>query len=221
MGATDFSGVLISTKWLFCFPSISCQIKRYAAHRKPPLFALCCKKQQQQKTPRPQQSTSSLVIRCAHEKLNVKDHRTTPKPEIHTSITEEKDEVALVRKKYREQKTYTGGVAAAAAAAAAVRASTYVCIQTRPISTNPASMEEECEYGLPSGACFTAHRLEVVAVAGLLWIYFVVCFSVLGGISFYLFFFFTSKAHGLLQVRGNLAACISLLVPGCVQGVII
>ena len=35
-------------------------------------------------------------------------------------------------------------------------------------------MEEECEYGLPSGACFTARRLEMVAVAGLLWIYFVV-----------------------------------------------
>ena len=40
-------------------------------------------------------------------------------------------------------------------------------------------MEEECEYGLMSGTCFTARRLEVVAVAGLLWIYFVVClFSV-------------------------------------------
>ena len=37
-------------------------------------------------------------------------------------------------------------------------------------------MEEEREYGLPSGTCFTARRLEVVAVAGLLWIYFVVCF---------------------------------------------
>ena len=35
-------------------------------------------------------------------------------------------------------------------------------------------MEEECEYGLTSGTCFTARRLEVVAVAGLLWIYFVV-----------------------------------------------
>ena len=37
-------------------------------------------------------------------------------------------------------------------------------------------MEEECEYGLTSGTCFTARRLEVVAVAGLLRIYFVVCF---------------------------------------------
>ena len=37
-------------------------------------------------------------------------------------------------------------------------------------------MEEECEYGVPSGTCFTARRLEVVAVAGLLWIYFMVCF---------------------------------------------
>ena len=46
-------------------------------------------------------------------------------------------------------------------------------------------MEEECEYGLPSGTCFTARRLEVVAVAGLLWVYFVVCFLVSGGISFF------------------------------------
>ena len=50
-------------------------------------------------------------------------------------------------------------------------------------------MEEECEYGLPSGTCFTARRLEVVAIAGLLWIYFVVCFSsvlwdFMGGFSF-------------------------------------
>ena len=57
-----------------------------------------------------------------------------------------------------------------------------------PISTNPRSMEEECEYGLPSGTCFTARRLEVVAVAGLLWIYFVVCFLVSGGISFFFSF---------------------------------
>ena len=56
---------------------------------------------------------------------------------------------------------YTGD----AAAAAAVRVYTYMCIQTRPISTNQRSMEEECEHGLPSGTCFTARRLEVVAVA--------------------------------------------------------
>ena len=40
---------------------------------------------------------------------------------------------------------------------------------TRPISTNPGSMEAG-EYGLTRGTCFVAHRLEVVAVAGLLWI---------------------------------------------------
>ena len=38
---------------------------------------------------------------------------------------------------------------------------------TRPISTNPASMEAgEC--GLTRGRCFFAYRVEVVAVAGLL-----------------------------------------------------
>ena len=40
---------------------------------------------------------------------------------------------------------------------------------TRPISTHPRSMEAG-EYGLTRGACFVAPRLEVVAVAGLLWI---------------------------------------------------
>ena len=39
----------------------------------------------------------------------------------------------------------------------------------RPISTNPGSMEAG-EYGLTRGTCFVARRLEVVAVAGLLWI---------------------------------------------------
>ena len=106
-------------------------------------------------------------------------------------------------------KTYTGG----AAAAAAMRVYTYVCIQARPISTNPGSVEEECKYGLPSGTCFTARRLEVVVVAELLWIYFVArFFFVCGGISCLFFVFFLSNAHGLLQVRGNHASCTSLLV---------
>ena len=67
-------------------------------------------------------------------------------------------------------------------------------------------MEEECEYGLPSGKCFPARRLEVVAVAGLLWIYFVVCFFsvwcdfvggglVSGGISFFFFSFSLLRTH--------------------------
>ena len=76
--------------------------------------ARCCKKQQQQqqkkkkkKTPCAQQYTSSLLIPCAYGKLNVKHHRTPPKPEIN--ITVEK-EAALVRK--QSTKTYTSGTAA-------------------------------------------------------------------------------------------------------------
>ena len=65
-----------------------------------------------------------------------------------------------------------------------------VCIQARAISTNPVFTAEECEYGLTSETCFTARVLEVVAVAGLLWIYFVVCFfSVWWDFEFFLFFF--------------------------------
>ena len=40
---------------------------------------------------------------------------------------------------------------------------------TRPISTNPGSMEA-VEYGLTRGTCFVARRLDLVAVAQLLWI---------------------------------------------------
>ena len=39
---------------------------------------------------------------------------------------------------------------------------------TRPISTNPGSMESG-EYGLARGMCFIACHLEFHAVAGLLW----------------------------------------------------
>ena len=89
---------------------------------------------------------------------------------------------------------------------------------TRPISTNPGYMEAG-KYGLTRGTCFVARRLEVVAVAGLLWI----SWCVLGGARFRVFFFvfFSSNAHGLPQVCGRLASFTSLLVPGCVHGAII
>ena len=70
---------------------------------------------------------------------------------------------------------------------------------TRPISTNTGSMEAD-EYGQTRGTCFIARRLEVVVVAGLLWI----SWCVLGGADFFVCFFFpffvSSNAHGLLQV---------------------
>ena len=46
-------------------------------------------------------------------------------------------------------------------------------------------MEEACEYGLPRGTWFVARRLELVAVAGRLWI----SWCVLGGADFSVFFF--------------------------------
>ena len=52
---------------------------------------------------------------------------------------------------------------------------------TRPISTNPGSMEAgEC--GLKRATCFAVRRLEVVVVAELLWI----SWCVLGGAEFFL-----------------------------------
>ena len=56
-------------------------------------------------------------------------------------------------------------------------------------------------------------RLEVVAVTEQLRTYFVVClFNCLAGFCFHFIVFSPSNAHGLLQVRGNLASCTSLLV---------
>ena len=59
---------------------------------------------------------------------------------------------------------------------------------------------EAGEYGLTRGTCFFARRLEVVAVAELLWI----SWCVLGGANFFLILFFrfvfSYNAHGLLQV---------------------
>ena len=101
-------------------------------------------------------------------------------------------------------------------------------------------MEEEYEYGLTRGTCFGARRLEVVAVAGLVWIYSVVCFGC-GGIFFVFFFsvfFFFERTRPAASMR---TPCIiylstsyenearpffayrqnSLFTPGCVQGAII
>ena len=64
---------------------------------------------------------------------------------------------------------------------------------TRPISTNLVSMKAG-EYGLTRGTWFFARHLEVVAVAGLLWLSWCVF---LGGVDFLeLFFrFFFLRTH--------------------------
>ena len=56
---------------------------------------------------------------------------------------------------------------------------------TRPISTNPGSIEAG-NYGLTRGTCFVERRLEVVAVAGLLWI----SRCVFGAVGFVLCFYY-------------------------------
>ena len=71
---------------------------------------------------------------------------------------------------------------------------------------------EAGKYGLTRGTCFVACRFEVVLLAGLLWI----SWCVLGAAGFFCVFFppvfFSSNAHGLLQVRGHLASFTSMLV---------
>ena len=70
---------------------------------------------------------------------------------------------------------------------------------TRPISTNPGSMEAG-EHAQTRVARFVTVCLEVVAVAGLMW----VSWCVFGGAGFFrdffFSFFFSSNAHGRLQV---------------------
>ena len=58
---------------------------------------------------------------------------------------------------------------------------------------------EAGEYGLPRGTCFVARGLEVVAVAGLLWI----SWCVLGAAGFFVFFcrFFSSNARLVASMR--------------------
>ena len=71
--------------------------------------------------------------------------------------------------------------------------------------TNPKSTEEKCEYGLPSGTCFTASRFEVVAVAGLLWTYFVVFFfSVWWDFVFLFSFFLLRTLTGYFKYEATL-----------------
>ena len=82
---------------------------------------------------------------------------------------------------------------------------------TRPISTNPGSMEAG-EYGLAHGARFVAVCLEVVAVAGLMW----VSWCVFGGADFLVFFFsdffFFERTRSAASMRPPLASFTSLLV---------
>ena len=59
---------------------------------------------------------------------------------------------------------------------------------------------EAGEYGLTRGTCFVERRLEVVAVAGLLWIFSWCVLGVTAGFRFSFSFFFF-EVHGLMQVR--------------------
>ena len=81
---------------------------------------------------------------------------------------------------------------------------------------------EAGEYGLTRGTRLVAHCLEVVAVAGLMWVSW--CFF--GGEEFFVMIFFaiffflpTHTARRKYEVA--LPHISSLLVPGCVQGAII
>ena len=65
---------------------------------------------------------------------------------------------------------------------------------TRPISTNPGSMEAG-EYRLTRGMCFIACRLDLHAVAGLLWISWCVLDGADFSVVFCFSFFFFLRTH--------------------------
>ena len=113
---------------------------------------------------------------------------------------------------------------------------------TRSISTNPGSMEGG-EHGLTRRTRFVAHCLEVVAVAGLMW----VSWCVFGGADFFVFFFLFFVRTHTACCKYEAASCLiylstsnearpkershrgpflllgqkCLFIPGCVQGAII
>ena len=77
---------------------------------------------------------------------------------------------------------------------------------------------EAGEHGQTHGTWFFARRLEVVAVAGLMW----VSWCVFGGADFFVFFFFRllfffECTRPAASMRLPLASFTSLLVPGCVR----
>ena len=82
---------------------------------------------------------------------------------------------------------------------------------TRPISTNPESMEAR-EDGLTRGTCFLARSLEAVAFAGLLRL----SWCVVGGVDVFVFFsrlfFFFKHTRPTASTRPPLASFTSLLV---------
>ena len=53
------------------------------------------------------------------------------------------------------------------------------------------------EYGLTRGTCIFARRLELVAVAGMLWL----SWCVLGGADFFVFFFFFERTRPAASMR--------------------
>ena len=82
---------------------------------------------------------------------------------------------------------------------------------TRPISTNPVSMEAG-EYGLTHDTCFFARRLEVVGFAGLLRLRGVFWAGWIFSCCFFSNFFFFEHTRPTASTRPLLASFTSLLV---------
>ena len=84
---------------------------------------------------------------------------------------------------------------------------TYCESCTRPISTNPGPMEAG-EYGLTRGTCCVARRLQLVAVARLLWI----SWCVFGGVDFVAFCFSFERSRPAASMSPPCLICLSTII---------
>ena len=113
---------------------------------------------------------------------------------------------------------------------------------TKPVSTSPRSMEAD-DYGLTRGTCFVARRLEVVAVAGVLWISWCVWVGRISSCFFFMDVFFFERTQSAASMRPPCFIYLStsnearprgrsdrgrfflrqksLFIPGSVQGAVI
>ena len=150
--------------------------------------------------PRAQQYTWSPVTPCAHGKLNVKHHRTTPKNRRYIRVSQQrKTKLRWPENSIEHQNVHRRRSSNSSA-------SIYIRVYTREADFHKPEIyggrvrvwanERDVFPCTPSrgGRC---RRAAVDIFHG-------VFFQCLVGFRVFFFVFFTSNAHGLLQVRGHL-----------------
>ena len=208
MHAAGFFRVMIGTKSFFCFRPILhvlLKVMPHTAHRLSLLSAT---------------RSSSIITHLARSSTvhvessdNMRSHKAqcqAPPDNPETGDTYRSRERSCADEKIEHQNVYKRHSSIA---------KTYVdkrgrFPQTRDLWRKSVSM------GYRVGRV-SLHRLKVVAVAGLRWIYFVVCFfSVWWDFVFFFRFLYFERTRPTASTKQPCLMYLSLLVPGCVQGVI-